>query len=110
MRRIWNSFSEVKRNYDYVGSSIKCAKEYALKYMVAYVSEIHSVGVMLGDKPVLLTLQENEPVYYTKIGQFGKVSDLGIESIYDLCQQLKQQHLVKEWGDPDFDDNEPAQV
>jgi hypothetical protein len=110
MEKIFDSFGEVDRDYGYAKEYMERAKASALKYIKVYVAKVHSVGLMVGDKPALLTLRNDNPVYYTKLGCSDYVSDLPIEAIYDVCKQLKQQHLVKEWGDPDFDDVEPEQV
>ena len=106
MEKVWDTFKEVSDEYSYVNERMVRAKDLALKYINAVVCRVHSIGLMLGDKPVLVTQNLNELVYFTKIGQHEPIEKLGIEGLYDLCSQIRQQHLVKEWGDPDFDEEE----
>lgn len=109
MKRIWNSFSEVDREYGYANEYINRAKETAISYLKAYLLAIHSIGVMLGDKPVLLSLVEDDVVYYAAIGKSTPACELSSEQLYDLCKQLKQQHLVLEYGEPDPEEEQTEQ-
>ena len=100
---IYNTFKDVERNHDYANEYISEARERAIKYITDVITEVGSIGAMIDNQPALFVLErlngEEKIIFYYKIGQRRELSILGIEELYDICKQVRKQHLVVEYGD-----------
>lgn len=100
---IYNTFKDVERNYGYAQEYIKDARERAVKYINDVIEVAGSVGAMIDNQPALLVREnlngESKVIFYFKVGQRRELSILGIEELYDICKQVRKQHLAEEYGD-----------
>lgn len=107
---IWRNFADVERYYGYAQQYIKEARETAIKYLSDVAAEAGSFGAMIDNKPALFVREklndEEKVIFYFTIGQRRELSILSVEELYEICKQVRQQRLVKEYGDDDEEKKE----
>lgn len=109
---VYTTFESINRRYGHIHESMEDIKKSMLEYLHDAVEE---VGVMLvqheGSVVHLasrIANKEEEKKHPFLIGKNMKevwCSDLNFETCYDICKQVREMHLFKEWGDPE--DEEP---
>lgn len=99
--KIYSSLKEVNREYSYAQENIKRAMNCGLSYLKDVLRVVHSMNVSIGGEPALLTIQNDEIVYYYRVDASIPITTLTFDGLLDMCIEVHEQHLVKEWKEDD---------
>lgn len=103
--KIYSSIKEVEGEYNYAKERIKTATICGLSYLKDVLRVMHSINVSIDGKPALLTMQNGEIVYYHRVDYSIPITTVDIDVTLEICRQVHEQHLVKEWNKDEDEQN-----
>jgi hypothetical protein len=98
---IYSSFKDVERDLGYVQQYVSSAKDRMVSYIKDIIDEVYTVNLTIGGAPVMI-IRKKDGVYIVRsLGMKGMspIDDVSYETLLDICMQLHDLHLVKEWGE-----------
>lgn len=113
---IYSSFESINRRYGYIHESMEEIKKSMLEYLHDAVEEVGVIIVQYNSKMAHLAIRIEDkgktkqyPILIDKNLGETWCSELSFETCYDICRQVREMHLFKEWGDPEDEEPQPAE-
>ena len=98
---IYSSFKDVERELGYAQQYANSAKDRMVLYIKDIIYEVYTVNLTVGGVPVMIIRKKDDVYIVRSLGMKGTspIDNETYETLHDICKQLHDLHLVKEWGE-----------
>ena len=102
---IYNTFENVKSEFEYVQKYAENATKYAERYITDVLREVGTIELTIDNKPTILTFKgkpwtdDEHIAIYQNISKKKELREFSLEERLAICYEIRKQRLVEEYGD-----------